>query len=92
MPVYRTVFKSDAATAEAAAEFIRQDTGGAVTHASGFAGIAEGDCWRVPAMKATDIEVIRRESLKRQMELWNARITVLYTQSTRWHFQRNLAR
>ncbi len=43
-------------------------------------------------MKATDIEIIRRESLKRQMELWNARITVLYTQSTRWHFQRNLAR
>jgi len=48
MPVYRTVSKSDAATAEAAAEFIRQDTGGAVTHASGFAVIDEGDCWRVP--------------------------------------------
>ncbi len=48
MPIYRNVSKTDASTPEAAAEFIRQDTGGSVTHASGFAVIDEGDCWRVP--------------------------------------------
>ena len=48
MPVYRTVSKSDAATPELACDFIRQDTGGAVGHASGFPVIDDGDCWRVP--------------------------------------------
>ena len=48
MPIYRCVSKTDASTPEAAAEFIRQDTGGAVTQSSGFAVIDEGDCWRVP--------------------------------------------
>jgi hypothetical protein len=157
MPIYRCVSKTDAATSEAAAQLILDDTGGTVQHASAWPIIEESDHWRVPVfstdgrasmpfpigavlpvdsriltseidrqihqfdlkerrefecwrrrtwmdigncdwsriqptMKATDIEIIRRESLKRQMELWNARITVLYTQSTRWHFQRNLTR
>jgi hypothetical protein len=48
MPVYRIVSKSDAPTAEAAVEFIRQDTGGVVTHAAGFPVIEEQDYWRVP--------------------------------------------
>jgi len=48
MPIYRLVLKSDAATPEAAAQFISDDTGGAVMHASGFAVIDEGDHWRVP--------------------------------------------
>ena len=38
MPIYRLVSKADAATPEAAAEFIRQDTGGQVQHASALAG------------------------------------------------------
>jgi hypothetical protein len=46
--VYRVVSKSDASTPEAAADFIRQDTGGAVMHAIAFPVIEEVDCWRVP--------------------------------------------
>jgi hypothetical protein len=45
---YRTVSKNDAATPELACEFIRQDSGGVVAHASGLAVVDEGDCWRVP--------------------------------------------
>ena len=37
-------------------------------------------------MKVTDIEIIRRESLKRQMELWNAR------KSSMWIFGTGLLR
>jgi|SRR5712664_3254509 len=48
MAVYRTVSKTDAATPEQAAEFIRQDTGGAVMHDVAFPVIDEGDSWRVP--------------------------------------------
>jgi hypothetical protein len=47
MYIYRKVLKTDAATPEAAAEFIRQDTGGVVMHETGFPVIEEGDCWRV---------------------------------------------
>jgi hypothetical protein len=46
--VHRLVSKSEASTPEAAVEFIRQDTGGAVMHASGFPVIDEGDHWRIP--------------------------------------------
>jgi hypothetical protein len=52
MPVYRTVSKSDAATAEAASQFILDDTGGAVQHAKAFPVIEEVDCWRVPVFSA----------------------------------------
>ena len=48
MPTYRIVLKSEASTPEAAAEFIRQDTGGVVMHATGLPVIEEEDCWRVP--------------------------------------------
>jgi hypothetical protein len=48
MPTYRCVSKSDAATPEAAAEFIRQDTGGVVQYASAWPILDEEDCWRVP--------------------------------------------
>ena len=48
MPVYRTVSKNDAATPELACDFIQQDTGGAVMHATAFPVIEEVDCWRVP--------------------------------------------
>ena len=48
MPVYRTVSKNDTATPEAAAQFILNDTGGAVMHATAFPVIEEVDCWRVP--------------------------------------------
>ena len=46
--VHRLVSKSEASTAEAAIEFIRQDTGGQVQHAQGFEVVDEGDHWRVP--------------------------------------------
>jgi hypothetical protein len=48
MPTYRIVLKSDASTPEAAAEFVRQDTGGVVMHATAFPVIEEEDCRRVP--------------------------------------------
>ena len=48
MPIYRNVSKTHAATPEAAAEFIRQDTGGIVMDATAFPVIEEEDCWRVP--------------------------------------------
>jgi hypothetical protein len=48
MPVYRTVSKTDAATPEAAAQFILDDTGGSVRHASAWPIIEEADHWRVP--------------------------------------------
>ena len=48
MPTYRVVSKTDAATPEAAAKFILDDTGGVVQHASSWPIIEEGDCWRVP--------------------------------------------
>ena len=48
MPVYREVLKTDAATPEAAIEFIRQDTGGQVQRAQGFEVVDGGDHWRVP--------------------------------------------
>ena len=48
MAVYRSVLKSDAATKEAAVQFILDDTGGAVMHDLGFPIIDEGDSWRVP--------------------------------------------
>ena len=46
--MYRTVFKSDAATPELACEFIRQETGGQVQRAQGYDVIDEGDHWRIP--------------------------------------------
>jgi hypothetical protein len=36
MYIYRTVLKTGAATPEAAAEFVRQDTGGVVMRATAF--------------------------------------------------------
>ncbi len=48
MPVHRSVLKSDAATKEAAVQFILDDTGGAVMHDLAFPVIDEGDSWRVP--------------------------------------------
>jgi hypothetical protein len=48
MPTYRIVLKSEASTPEAAAEFIRQDTGGVVQYANAWPIIEEEDCWRVP--------------------------------------------
>src|SRR5882762_3018918 len=48
MPVYRIVLKADAATPEAAVQFILDDTGGAVMHDLAFPVIDEGDSWRVP--------------------------------------------
>src|SRR5258705_2641675 len=47
MPIYRCVSKTDASTPEAAAQFILDDTGGAVQHASAWPIIEEEDCWRV---------------------------------------------
>jgi len=52
MPIYRLVLKSDAATPEAAAQFILNDTGGTVQHASARPIIEEGDCWRVPCFSS----------------------------------------
>jgi len=52
MPIYRCVLKSDAATPEAAAQFILDDTGGVVQHASAWPIIEEGDCWRVPVFSS----------------------------------------
>ena len=52
MPIYRCVSKTDAATQEAATQFILDDTGGAVMHASGFPVIDEGDHWRVPVFSS----------------------------------------
>ena len=46
--VYRSVSKTEAATREAAAQFILNDTGGTVEHASGWPIIEEADHWRVP--------------------------------------------
>ena len=48
MPIYRCVSKSDAATPEAAAQFILDDTGGVVQYASAWPIIEEADHWRVP--------------------------------------------
>jgi hypothetical protein len=48
MPIYRTVSKSDATSPEAAVEFIRQDTGGAVLHDTTWPIIEEEDHFRVP--------------------------------------------
>jgi hypothetical protein len=48
MPTYRTVSRNEAATPEAAVEFIRLDTGGAVLHDTTFPVIDEVDYWRVP--------------------------------------------
>ena len=48
MPIYRCVSKSDAATPDAAAKFISDETGGTVQHASAWPIIEEGDYWRVP--------------------------------------------
>ena len=48
MAVYRTVSKTDATTPEAAAEFIRHDTGGQVNYDSTFPVIEEEDHFRVP--------------------------------------------
>ena len=48
MPIYRCVSKTDAATPEAAVQFILDDTGGSVMHATSFPVIEEQDCWRVP--------------------------------------------
>jgi hypothetical protein len=50
--VHRLVSKSDAPTPEAAAEFIRQDTGGAVQHATAWPIIEEADHWRVPCFSS----------------------------------------
>ena len=47
MPIYRSVSNPDAATPEAAAQFILDDTGGTVQHASAWSIIEEEDCWRV---------------------------------------------
>ena len=52
MPVYRIVSKSDAPTAEAAAEFIRQDTGGVVQYANAWPIIEEVDHFRVPCFSS----------------------------------------
>lgn len=52
MPVLRTVSKNDAITSRAAAQFILDDTGGAVMHATGFSIIEEDECWRVPVFSA----------------------------------------
>jgi hypothetical protein len=48
MSIYRTVSKTDAATPEQAAEFIRQDTGGQVNYDPTFPVIEEDDHFRVP--------------------------------------------
>jgi hypothetical protein len=48
MIVYRNVSKTDAATPESAAQFILNDTGGAVQHATAWPILDEEDCWRVP--------------------------------------------
>jgi len=48
MAVYRTVSKTDATTPEAAAEFIRHDTGGQVNYDPTFPVIEEEDHFRVP--------------------------------------------
>jgi hypothetical protein len=48
MAVYRLVSKSDASTPEAAVEFIRQDTGGAVLYDTTWPIIEEEDHFRVP--------------------------------------------
>ena len=48
MPIYRNVSKTDASTQEAAAQFILNDTGGTVQHASAWPIVEEEDCWRVP--------------------------------------------
>jgi hypothetical protein len=32
-------------------------------------------------MKVTDVEIIRKEALKRQMEFWNKSMTAMYIQS-----------
>jgi hypothetical protein len=52
MPIYRLVLKSDAATPEAAAQFILDDTGGTVQHASAWPIIEEADHWRVPCFSS----------------------------------------
>jgi len=48
MPIYRSVLKSEATTPEAAVEFIRQDTGGAVLYDTTWPIIEEEDHFRVP--------------------------------------------
>ena len=48
MPIYRLVLKSDAATKEAAVQFILDDTGRAVMRDVAFPVVDEGDSWRVP--------------------------------------------
>ncbi len=48
MPIYRVVSKTDAASPEQAAEFIRHDTGGQVNYDSTFPVIEEEDHFRVP--------------------------------------------
>jgi hypothetical protein len=48
MAVYRTVSKTDATTPEAAAKFIRHDTGGQVNYDPTFPVIEEEDHFRVP--------------------------------------------
>src|SRR5258708_2511276 len=52
MPIYRVVSKTDAATPEQAAEFIRRDTGGQVNYDPTFPIIEEEDCFRIPAWSA----------------------------------------
>jgi hypothetical protein len=52
MPIYRTVSKSDAATPEAAAQFISEDAGGVVQYASAWPIIEEADHWRVPCFSS----------------------------------------
>ncbi len=52
MPIYRVVSKTDAATPEQAAEFIRHDTGGQVCHDPTFPVIEEEDCFRIPVWSA----------------------------------------
>src|SRR5258708_13804336 len=48
MAVYRSVLKADAATKEAAVQFILDDSGGAVMDDLAFPVIDEGNSWRVP--------------------------------------------
>jgi hypothetical protein len=52
MPIYRCVSKSDAATPDAAAKFILDETGGTVQPASAWPIIEESDHWRVPVFSA----------------------------------------
>jgi len=52
MPIYGAVSKSEAATPEAAVEFLLRDTGGAVQWDTTFPIIEEEDCFRIPAWSA----------------------------------------